>query len=322
MKLVGQLLKKGAVITEYYLSFYQHDYGAPRDTQSSTAYLIQRGGGKHEMIKFLLKHCDSKVNGFMDVNKYNVKTVNEDRLDYEILVKRQKTLIKYDGFYKVKTEDGKFKWLQHGVDGNDVADGDDVELDLSPPKHGEAGYDRWHELDYYRSEDYIQPTVYVYHYETMLHVAVRECDIEMIKILMVYGADTTLKRVRSRERASFHQGYGYGGRGSRELSAKERKKVIQEFCEQATGQGDYEETLDLMQILQRAECKDVGVKKEIEKLLASNRNWFPELFDYYPMNQGPALKFMYEEWETPLPLDVVGIIAKFFYSVFEDDLDE
>jgi len=45
--------------------------------------------------------------------------------------------------------------------------------------------------------------------------------------------------------------------------------------------------------------------------------WFPELLDLYLGDQDEALLFMYEEEQTPLPLDVVSVITQFHYSVMD-----
>lgn len=74
-------------------------------------------------------------------------------------------------------------------------------------------------------------------------------------------------------------------------------------------------SLDIYQILEKAKCPDGNVKREIDALLRSDNIWFPELLAYYPGDQGKALRFMFEEWQSPLPMDVVVFIAKYYYSV-------
>ena len=150
----------------------------------------------------------------------------------------------------------------------------------------------------------------------MLHVAVHRCNIEMIKILMIYGADLKLRRVKTTERPPFYQ----SRRKERDQGNEEDRDVaMRTFCDREWKSGPLQEALDIHQILERAKCGDQNVKKEIDALLRSESNWFPELLDLYPGDQGEALRFMYREWQSPLPLEVVSVIAQFYYLYPGDD---
>ena len=168
----------------------------------------------------------------------------------------------------------------------------------------------------------------MYRLETLLHIAVEQCDIEMVKILLIYGADTSLRRVDTVDTWSsaavprfLQRGYVYSNEAADQddNSAKEKSSIhslLQSFCEQDFKPEDIHESVDVFTILERAECEDQNVKKEIAALLRSEKgNWFPELLDLYPGDEGKALRFMFKEWNTPLPLEVVKEIAQFYYSV-------
>ena len=194
----------------------------------------------------------------------------------------------------------------------------------------------------------------MYRFETLLHIAVEQCDIEMVKILLIYGADTSLKRINARKLPLFLQ-YRYvdtyryeiddsddsdnsDDRDDRDdqddqddASSEDMSSIhfkLQSFVDRALESGDIHESLDVFTILERAECGDQNLKKEIAALLRSEKGyWFPELLDLYPGDEGNALRFMFKEWNTPLPLEVIEEIAQFYYSVThllemrEDDVD-
>jgi len=263
--LVGKMLKAGGKIHYYWMKYYRHDRDGGSEQQFSTLYLLyksNRTDSNHEMLKFLLKHCDWKVNGIPDANKYSLYRGDEDSKD-----------------------------------------------------------------DYDDYEEYAD----VYHFETMIHVAVERCDIEMIKLLLVYGADPNMVRVKSTTvwgQANFLM--RLSGSDDYYVSPPERRRRIsgmdeaqrcqamREFCDKFKAKTELEkreEVLDVYQILERADCEDESVKKQIRSLLVSNRILFPELFEYYPRDQGKALIVIYESLEQALPEPIVGIIAKFFYTV-------
>ena len=158
-----------------------------------------------------------------------------------------------------------------------------------------------------------------------------QCDIEMVKILLIYGADTSLRRINSRELPLFLE-YRYSDPYEEDDPSPEDKNsihsLLQAFVDQDFESRDIHESVDVFTILERAECGDQNVKKEIAALLRSERgNWFPELLDLYPGDQREALRFMFKEWNTPLPLEVIEEIAQFYYSVTylletrEEDVD-
>ena len=172
----------------------------------------------------------------------------------------------------------------------------------------------------------------MYRLRTLLHIAVEQCNIEMVKILLIYGADTSLRQidVSYNKLPPFLQWIRILYRD--DDSPEERSSIhflLQSFVDQALESADIRgESLDVYTILERAECEDQNVKKEIAAFLSSKRgNWFPELLDLYPGDQGKALRFMFREWNTPLPLEVIEEIAQFYYSVThllemkEDDVD-
>ena len=168
----------------------------------------------------------------------------------------------------------------------------------------------------------------MYRLQTLLHIAVAHCNIEMVKILLIYGADTSLKRmdtVNTWSRDGLPQfiqyEYAYSNDADdRDGPPPEDKNsihsLLQSFVDQDFESGDIHESVDVFTILERAECEDQNVKKEIAALLRSEKGyWFPELLDFYPEDQGEALRFMFKEWNTPLPLEVVEEIAQCYYSV-------
>ena len=71
--------------------------------------------------------------------------------------------------------------------------------------------------------------VKVYHLETMLHVAAGRCDMELVKMLLIYGADCTLKRVKTQVRGAFFGEMG-SDRYHDEWSGQRRNAAIREFC--------------------------------------------------------------------------------------------
>ena len=171
----------------------------------------------------------------------------------------------------------------------------------------------------------------VYRFETLLHIAVEQCDIEMVKILLIYGADTSLRRINSRELPPFLE-YGYcDWDEEHDPSPEDRNSIhslLQAFVDQDFESRDIHESVDVFAILERAKRGDQNLKKEIAALLRLERgNCFPELLDLYPGDEGEALRFMFKEWNTPLPLEVIEEIAQFYYSVThllestEDDVD-
>ena len=148
-----------------------------------------------------------------------------------------------------------------------------------------------------------------------MHVTVDRCDIEMVKILLIYGADASLVRVKTRTRGKFLQG---GYRGS-DMDEKQRNRAMRAFChgfKDKVGQKleKHEEVLDVYQILDKTECADANKKKQIRALLASENIWFPELVEYYPVDQGRALEIMYQVLGKVMPTPMIGIVAQYYYT--------
>ena len=167
----------------------------------------------------------------------------------------------------------------------------------------------------------------MYRLQTLLHIAVAQCNIEMVKILLIHGADTSLRRmdtVNTWSRDGLPQFiqmeyiYSDDADDQDDSPPEEMSSIhfkLQSFVDQDFKSGDIHESVDVFTILERAECEDQNVKKEIAALLSSEKgHWFPELLDFYPGDQGEALRFMLKEWNTPLPLEVIEEIAQCYYS--------
>ena len=169
---------------------------------------------------------------------------------------------------------------------------------------------------------------------TLLHIAVQQCNIEMVKILLIYGADTSLRRISwSDDNLPTFLEDQYADPYEEDDHSPEKKSsihsLLQSFVDQASESADIHQSVDdIFTVLEKTQCGDENVKKEIAALLRSEKGyWFPELLDLYPGDEGKALRFMFREWITPLPLEVVEEIAEFYYSVThllesrEEDVD-
>ena len=174
-----------------------------------------------------------------------------------------------------------------------------------------AAYDSDDTDDY----DDLDHSVDVYHLETMMHVAVDRCDMDMVKLLLIYGADARLVRVKTTKGGDFLQ----GRRGS-DMNEAQRCSAMRKFCHKLKGKaaagklGKREEVMDVYEILERADCDDEGKKQQIRALLASENIWLPEMVEDYPVDQGKALDIMYQVLGEVMPTPVIGIVAQYYYT--------
>merc|ERR1712129_93643 len=122
-----------------------------------------------------------------------------------------------------------------------------------------------------------------------------------------------LVRVKTRTRGEFLQN------GNCYIDEKERNSAMRAFCDGYQGKlgqklEEHGEVVDVYEILDRTECDDANKKKQIRALLASENIWFPELVEYYPVNQGRALDTMYQVLGEVMPSPVIGIVTQYYYT--------
>eukprot|EP01083_Nonionella_stella_P253848 873125_1 len=125
-----------------------------------------------------------------------------------------------------------------------------------------------------------------------MHVATRKCDIEMIKLLLIYGGDITLcnfkiqnPNVESREMGQMGQWY----------------TCTQFMAKYDTGatrfnrfnHKPYESVKDVYKILEESTGDD-KVKAQIKKIFDTKTRWFPQMLHFYPNNKGKALEAIME----------------------------
>eukprot|EP01084_Bolivina_argentea_P320232 555596_1 len=296
--LVELLIKRGANIKDYRTEFYLDDYNiSKRDRQETLLYLAAtRLKDDNKMFKLILNTYKQEINGLPDVNKINMFVVTESKPKdvYDKELAAIKARIKADKAARGETEE------------------DDDE--------------RWGAWNNRRSEYFLQDSEHVYHYETLIHVAVRECNIEMIKYLLIYGVcidDIYKIKTMISLRNSFHQ--QYSGRSGQKYTEKERAKLMKEFHDNFVEKykkskqlGMYECVLSVYDILENVKCDD-NKKIEIKTLLQSEKRWFPELMDYYPNNMGKLLYIVGDVWCKNIPKAVTNLIIKYFYTLFTDE---
>lgn len=175
-----------------------------------------------------------------------------------------------------------------------------------------------------RGGGYVDRCVNVYNFKTTIHIAVEKCDIEMLKLLLIYGGDTSLYYIVTQG------GYGGGGRWGRrwqKSGGKTRDVLMREFHDgfikeykKTSELKMYQEVEDVFEILKKAHCKDDKIKSTIEKILKSGTKWFPEMIEYYPNNMGEALSVIISALENTLPVEITNIIIDYFYDIVEGDI--
>merc|ERR1719361_2164568 len=282
--LVQQLLRHGAVIDEFYSTFWQSRYGS-HSVELSTLYLTKfhhvwsphtiTYRESNKMLKVVLKHCTYRNAGNSDVlpvNQYSVATqfpYAEDfrPKEYPQVLPPDTVLARY----------------------SDEEDYDD-------------------EYDDYYSSDEDDKGDGCFFYGTLLHAAVQWCDVEMLTLLLIHGADRTLRSVKSQKKF-YHT--TWERKDSRDAQMRE---FIAGRVEDSQSDRPTSVSWDVFQILEKSKG-DQSVKKEIDALLRTDNIWFPEYLEYYPQGQREALQFMFEEWDTPLPMDVVAFIGQYYYSL-------
>ena len=176
-----------------------------------------------------------------------------------------------------------------------------------------------------RGDCYVERDVNVYNYKTIIHIAVEKCDIEMIKLLLIYGADTSLCHIVTESRAV--SGRMFRRKGGDKEKVKERDELMREFHDKFMNNYRkteklkmYEEVNDVYKILENAGCKDKKTKESIEKVLKSNSKWFPDMLEYYPNNMGPSLSIIMDVLTETIPVEITNIIIDYFYDIVETDI--
>eukprot|EP01084_Bolivina_argentea_P274504 467914_1 len=284
-ELTQLLIECGANMNKYVTKFYQHDYGQPQETQRTLLYLIGKNNDL-KMLTFLFK-IGNKNKQKLNVNAINFEIIYENKPDKE---------------YQAEIDTVKQRLKAHGDNTNYDSDEDNY----SAP---------WNQR---RGSYYIEQRVYLYHYETLMHVAVRNGNIKMIKLSLIYGADLGINQIKSQKRAAFQSRYSSRGYGDKE---QERSIEIRDFYDAFMNRYDnneknlkqYEFVQDIFVTLEKAKISD-DEKNKIRKLLKSGDIYFPEMLDAYPSNMGQLLKVV-TIMGKECPIEIINIIIKYFYSV-------
>eukprot|EP01083_Nonionella_stella_P253849 873126_1 len=103
-----------------------------------------------------------------------------------------------------------------------------------------------------------------------MHVATRKCDIEMIKLLLIYGGDITLCNFKI-----------------------QNPNVEYPEMRQWFNHKPYESVKDVYKILEESTGDD-KVKAQIKKIFDTKTRWFPQMLHFYPNNKGKALEAIME----------------------------
>ena len=132
--------------------------------------------------------------------------------------------------------------------------------------------------------------------KTALYVAVETCNVEMVKLLLVVGADPLrCAMVRSGE-------------------------IHKNMLEKRARWGD---RLTALQILERQ--GDSESKRQIAYILKSNSRWFPELIDFYPGPMLESLSAILEALsEKQFPNEIASCVLAYFidYGGLKDEWEE
>ena len=238
------------------------------------------------MLKLIFSEHQQKNNGIPDVNKFNCFISNE---------KKPKELL------KAQKAEVRKQQLEYG---DEVADEEEEEDDWMDPR---SGY-------------YVNPYVNLYNYETTMHVAVRKGNLEMIKLLLIYGADISLCNVKTKQgysRSSFRPKKGKV-RDGRSTSMRSWYDGFMAKYNETGKLAEFESVKDVFQILKEAKVEE-KVKKQIKKIFVTKSIWFPDMIELYPNNMGHALSVIMESLSDDIPEEIINIIIEYFYNIVEQD---
>ena len=128
--------------------------------------------------------------------------------------------------------------------------------------------------------------------KTALCVAVRKRNVEMVKLLLIHGADPS--RCTLIGPAHPHR------RTHREQNSNAPGAVLTAF-----------DILDKEKAL--SESDEAELKRQISEILKSSLRWFPELIDFYPRRMGESLTVIIETLsDEHFPEEIIHFVIEYF----------
>jgi len=305
-ELTKLIIGRGADINAYRTYTMNNEYGSRQDKQRTALYCIcSEIDDGNRMLKLILSEHQQKYNGIPDVNKFNC-FVSSDSKPKEVY-REQRLAMK---------RQQRAERSEHG-DGGD-ADATDANADVDDENFDE---DEW---DDPRSGYYVNPHVNMNNYETCMHAAVAKCDLEMIKLLLIHGADISLCKLKTKSGAG--GGYGFGRRDKN----TDRNQAMRTFHDaymktrKATenkpmSTNEYDRMQSVYDILAESKKGGEDVKAQIRRIFDTRSIWFPEMLSYYPNKMGEALKVIIDSLKEELPEVMINIVIEYFYNIIEQD---